>query len=67
MYEAGIVLRYVDTVIDAVERTGTNLGMKPLAVIKAITFAASENSTQRLTEILCTHTKTLATMREAET
>lgn len=51
MYEAGIVSRYVATVIDAVERTGTNLGMKPLAVIKAITFAAGEIKEEKKVEV----------------
>lgn len=37
LYEAGIVSRYIATVIDAVERTGTNLAMKPAAVVKSIT------------------------------
>ncbi|MFN7106006.1 MAG: (Fe-S)-binding protein [Pyrobaculum sp.] len=51
MYEAGIVSRYVATVIDAVERTGTNLGMKPLAVIKSITFAAGEIKEEKKVEV----------------
>ncbi|MEM0370853.1 MAG: (Fe-S)-binding protein [Pyrobaculum sp.] len=51
MYEAGIVSKYVATVIDAMERTGTNLGMKPLAVIKAITFAASEIKEEKKVEV----------------
>jgi len=42
MYEAGIISKYIATVIDAVERTGTNLGMKPLAVMKSITFAGGD-------------------------
>ena len=51
LYEAGIVSKYVATVIDNVERTGTNLGMKPLAIIKAITFAASEIKEEKGVEV----------------
>ncbi|MFN3804685.1 MAG: (Fe-S)-binding protein [Pyrobaculum sp.] len=51
MYEAGVVSRYVVTVIDAVERTGTNLGMKPLAIIKSITFAAGEIKEEKKVEV----------------
>ncbi|CCC81101.1 (Fe-S)-binding protein [Thermoproteus tenax] len=52
MYEAGIVSRYVATVIDAVERTGTNLGMKPVAVIKSITFAAGEIKEEKKVDVI---------------
>ncbi len=51
MYEAGIFSRYIATVIDAMERTGTNLGMKPLAVVKSITFAASEILEEKKVEV----------------
>jgi len=51
LYEAGIISRYVATVIDAVERTGTNLGMKPLAVIKSIVFAAGEIKEEKKVEV----------------
>jgi len=51
LFEAGIISRYVATVIDAVERTGTNLGMKPLAVIKSIVFAAGEIKEEKRVEV----------------
>ncbi|WP_193322617.1 (Fe-S)-binding protein [Pyrobaculum calidifontis] len=51
MYEAGIISKYIATVIDAVERTGTNLGMKPMAVIKSITFAAGEIKEEKGVEV----------------
>jgi len=51
LYEAGIFSKYIATVIDAVERTGTNLGMKPLAVIKSIVFAAGEIKEEKKVEV----------------
>lgn len=51
MYEAGITSKYIATVIDAVERTGTNLGMKPLAIIKSITFAGGEIKEEKKVEV----------------
>jgi Fe-S oxidoreductase len=51
LYEAGIFSKYIATVIDAVERTGTNLGMKPLAVVKSIVFAAGEVKEEKKVEV----------------
>jgi Fe-S oxidoreductase len=51
MYEAGVFSKYIATVIDAVERTGTNLGMKPLAVVKSIVFAAGEVKEEKKVEV----------------
>ncbi|MEM4755246.1 MAG: (Fe-S)-binding protein [Pyrobaculum sp.] len=51
LYEAGIMSRYIATVIDAVERTGTNLGMKPMAVVKSIVFAAGEIKEEKKVEV----------------